>query len=120
MPATVTERARAKVNLALHVLGRRPDGYHELQSTVAFAEVADRLVIEEADRFELALAGPFAEQVPRGDDNLVVKAAVAFATAFRPALPAVRILLEKNLPIASGLGGGSADAAAVLRGLSRL
>jgi 4-diphosphocytidyl-2-C-methyl-D-erythritol kinase len=120
MPATVTERARAKVNLALHVLGRRPDGYHDLHSTVAFAEIADRLTLEEADRFELAVSGPFAQHVPQGDDNLAVKAAVALSRAFGRALPPVRIALEMNLPVASGLGGGSADAAAVLRGLTRL
>ena len=120
MTASVVERARAKVNLSLRVLGRRADGYHELDSVVAFADIADELTFAKADRFELTLTGAFAAHVPRGADNLVVKAAAALSPALGTAMVPVRITLEKNLPAASGLGGGSADAAAVLRGLARL
>jgi 4-diphosphocytidyl-2-C-methyl-D-erythritol kinase len=120
MPATVTERARAKVNLVLRVLGRRADGYHELDSLVAFADIADRLRFERADRLELAVSGRFAAAVPEGGDNLVLKAALAFYGLLPGRSHAARIELEKNLPVAAGLGGGSADAAAALRGLARL
>ncbi|MGE3872149.1 MAG: 4-(cytidine 5'-diphospho)-2-C-methyl-D-erythritol kinase [Parvibaculaceae bacterium] len=114
-----TELAPAKVNLALHVLGRRDDGYHELDSIVAFAGVADRLSFVEAEDWRLYIAGPFARALPLGDDNLVLKAAHAFDEAW-PGQGKYRITLEKNLPVASGIGGGSADAAAVLRALAKL
>ena len=117
MPAAVSELARAKVNLELAVVGRRADGYHLLDSIVAFADVADRLSFEEAPRFELVLTGPFAGQAPLGDDNLIAMAAQALFRAHRRPLLPVRVTLEKNIPLASGLGGGSADAAAALRGL---
>ncbi len=113
-----TELAPAKVNLALHVLGRRDDGYHELDSIVAFAQVADRLTFEEAPDWRLDIAGPFAEGLEAAPDNLVLKAARAFAAAYPSRT--YRIRLEKNLPIASGIGGGSADAAACLRALASL
>lgn len=119
MIAPHTEHARAKVNLALHVLGRRADGFHELDSIVAFADVADILTFVPAAEFTLEAAGPFAAHLPAGEDNIAVKAARAFAAAFRRHQPC-RIRLEKHLPVASGIGGGSADAAAVLRGLARL
>jgi len=110
-----SERALAKINLALHVLGRRPDGYHELDSIVAFADVGDRLIFAEADDWQLEIKGPFAEGLS-ARDNLVLKAARAW-----PGLTQrYRITLEKNLPIASGMGGGSADAAACLRALATL
>lgn len=116
----LVELARAKVNLALHVLGRRSDGYHELDSLVAFAAIADKLTFENAGRLALEVTGPFAAAVPRDESNLVVKAAAALSDIFPGRLGSFRIRLEKNLPVAAGLGGGSADAAAALRALARL
>jgi 4-diphosphocytidyl-2-C-methyl-D-erythritol kinase len=114
------EPAPAKINLALHVLGRRADGYHELDSIVAFAEVGDRLSFAEADDWHLDIVGPFAKALSIGGENLVLKAACAFDEAYPGERRKYRITLEKNLPIASGLGGGSADAAACLRALAAL
>ncbi|WP_101065556.1 4-(cytidine 5'-diphospho)-2-C-methyl-D-erythritol kinase [Roseovarius salinarum] len=103
----------AKVNLTLHVTGRREDGYHELDSLVVFADIGDRVRISPADETTLSLTGPMAEGVPTGRDNLVWRAAELFgATA--------TMELEKNLPPAAGIGGGSGDAAATLRALSEL
>ena len=119
----VEEHAPAKVNLALHVLGRRDDGYHELDSMVAFADVGDRLTIEVADTTSLAITGPFAKQLGEDPENLVWKAHTALAQVLLKSgqsLPPVAFQLQKNLPVASGIGGGSADAAAALRGLLRL
>lgn len=113
------ELARAKINLALHVLGRRQDGYHELDSLVAFAGIADRLTFERAEDWHLDISGPFAAGLPSSAENLVLKAAQGFEQAFGRG-DRFRILLEKNLPIASGIGGGSADAAATLRALRSL
>lgn len=111
--------ARAKVNLYLHVTGRRADGYHELDSLIVFAGVADRLSFAPAPDFVLSLTGRFAGAVPRGRENLVERAAHALANRFQSSAGA-RLVLEKNLPVAAGLGGGSADAAATLRGLAAL
>jgi 4-diphosphocytidyl-2-C-methyl-D-erythritol kinase len=116
----IEELARAKVNLALHVLGRRVDGYHDLDSIVAFADVGDRLTFAPAGEFSLSVHGAFATGLSAGEDNLAFKAARALAGAFPGQIAPARITLEKNLPLASGLGGGSADAAAALRGLLRL
>jgi 4-diphosphocytidyl-2-C-methyl-D-erythritol kinase len=116
----IEELARAKINLALHVIGRRADGYHDLDSIVAFADIGDRLTFEPAPIFTLSVHGPFATGLSAGEDNLALKAARALASAFPGRVTPARIALEKNLPLASGLGGGSADAAAVLRGLPRL
>jgi len=120
MAAVITEFARAKVNLALHVLGRRADGYHELDSFVAFADFGDRLTFEPADHFAIAVSGPFAGDLPPSAENIVCKAwaVVAGYASGRPLRP-LRIRLEKNLPVASGIGSGSADAAATLRALLR-
>jgi 4-diphosphocytidyl-2-C-methyl-D-erythritol kinase len=123
----IEEFAPAKVNLALHVTGRRADGYHLLDSLVVFASAGDRLSFENAAEDRLTLSGRFAatlsDDAGPGAGNLVVKARDALrdwaARAGRPA-PPVHIRLEKNLPVASGIGGGSADAAATLRGLNRL
>lgn len=115
----VEERAAAKVNLDLHVLGRREDGYHELDSLVVFGPVADRLTFAPAAELELELRGPFAATVPHGEANLVLRAARDLA-AWTGTERGARIVLEKNLPPSAGLGGGSADAAATLRGLRRL
>ena len=116
-------RAPAKVNLYLHVTGRRDDGYHRLDSLIAFAGVADTIEVRPADRLTLTVDGPFAAGVPAGADNLVVKAATALAEAARVPMGAstgARIRLCKRLPVAAGIGGGSADAAAVLTALSDL
>jgi 4-diphosphocytidyl-2-C-methyl-D-erythritol kinase len=118
--ARVIEVARAKINLALHVLGRRQDGYHELDSLVAFTLLGDRLSFEPAASTSLAITGPFAPELSSGPDNMVLRAAAYFAQCFPTKGVQARITLEKNLPVASGLGGGSADAAATLRGLARL
>jgi 4-diphosphocytidyl-2-C-methyl-D-erythritol kinase len=111
----ITEFAPAKVNLCLHVTGRQPDGYHLLDSLVVFAGVGDRVTVAAADELTLAITGPQARHLPESDDNLVLRAARAFG-AGRGAM----ITLEKVLPVASGIGGGSADAAATLRALARL
>ncbi len=123
MPNSVTEIAKAKINLALHVLGRRADGYHELDSIVAFASIGDELVITISDELSLTCKGMFADQVPRGADNIILKAWSHLENIFARkslSLPKVHVALRKNLPVASGIGGGSADAAAMLRGLLRL
>ncbi|MCY3754210.1 MAG: 4-(cytidine 5'-diphospho)-2-C-methyl-D-erythritol kinase [Alphaproteobacteria bacterium] len=109
------EPAPAKVNLYLHIVGRRADGLHLLESLVAFAEAADMLYAEPAQRLSLEVAGPFAGALAGEADNLVLRAARALAPG-----QGARLVLEKNLPVAAGLGGGSADAAAALRLLSRL
>jgi 4-diphosphocytidyl-2-C-methyl-D-erythritol kinase len=113
------ERAPAKVNLTLRVLARRPDGYHQIESLVAFADVADTLALDPGAEPGLEVGGPFAAACGPADDNLVGKAAARFASAFGSP-PAGRFSLVKNLPAAAGLGGGSADAAAALRLLARL
>ena len=114
MGATLLEKAPAKINLTLRVRGRRDDGYHELESLVAFADVADTLTLESDGRDMLEINGPFAANCGAVFDNLVLKA-VAAARAHVGAAKAGRFLLEKNIPVAAGLGGGSADAAAALR-----
>jgi 4-diphosphocytidyl-2-C-methyl-D-erythritol kinase len=116
---TIVELAPAKVNLDLLVTGRTPHGYHELDSLVVFADLGDRLTFSAAPTLELVLEGPFANALQDAPDNLVLAAARRLAAA--AGVPATaRITLEKVLPVASGIGGGSADAAATLRGLARL
>jgi len=119
----VIERAHAKINLALHVIGRRADGYHELDSIVAFAGIADVLTISPAACISLEVTGPFADGLLRGDENNIVIAAWRqldiFSRQKGTAIAPVKFQLEKNLPVAAGIGGGSADAAAALRGLVR-
>ncbi|MGI9510630.1 MAG: 4-(cytidine 5'-diphospho)-2-C-methyl-D-erythritol kinase [Geminicoccaceae bacterium] len=117
--ALIEETAFAKINLDLRVCRRRADGYHDLDSIVVFADLGDRLTFEPADDVTLSIEGPFAKALAHDDDNLVVRAAKALADAVGRIADA-RITLEKRLPVASGLGGGSADAAATLRGLTRL
>jgi 4-diphosphocytidyl-2-C-methyl-D-erythritol kinase len=114
--------APAKINLFLHVGEKREDGYHALESLIAFAEAGDRLTLAPANALSLSLTGRFASKLPHDDDNLVLKAARALASAgaSQRAQNGAAITLEKNLPVASGIGGGSADAAAVLRGLNAL
>ena len=107
--------APAKINLTLHVTGRRADGYHLLDSFVAFAGVGDTLTVEAADQLSLRVDGPMAAGLGAGDDNLVLRAARLLDPDRAAALR-----LTKRLPVASGIGGGSADAAATLRALARL
>ena len=113
------ESAPAKINLFLHVGSRRADGYHALESLVAFADVGDALSFERADALSLSINGPFAASLENEPDNLVLRAARALA-AHVGVEPRAKIALTKNLPVASGIGGGSADAAAALRGLCKL
>jgi 4-diphosphocytidyl-2-C-methyl-D-erythritol kinase len=112
------ERAPAKVNLTLKVLGRRADGYHDLVSLVVFAALADRLTFAPDGRLRLELSGPNAQTCSAGDDNLVLKAARALAGRIGT-LRLGRFALVKHLPVAAGIGGGSSDAAAALRLLAR-
>ncbi len=114
MPVPLVENAPAKVNLTLRVLRRRDDGYHELESLVVFADFGDRLSLSRGGELKLLVRGPGAAQAGEGDDNLVLKAARALAERrSRAVLGTFR--LDKRLPVAAGLGGGSADAAAALR-----
>jgi 4-diphosphocytidyl-2-C-methyl-D-erythritol kinase len=112
--------APAKVNLYLHVLGRRADGYHRIDSLIAFADIGDEVTAAPADTLSLTVGGPEAEAiVGLGDDNLVLRAARRLAA--RASISAGASLhLDKHLPAAAGIGGGSSDAAAALRALSRL
>ena len=114
----LSEMAHAKVNLTLRVLGRRADGYHDLASLVAFADCADRLSLEPGPELRLETSGPGAAQCGDLADNLVIKAARLLADQV-PGLQLGRFTLDKQLPVAAGIGGGSADAAAALRLLAR-
>jgi 4-diphosphocytidyl-2-C-methyl-D-erythritol kinase len=116
--APLTERAPAKVNLTLSVLGRRADGYHHIESLVVFADVADRLSLVPGEGLALTLSGAGAGACGPQADNLVLKAAQALSAEI-PRLRLGRFALVKQLPVAAGLGGGSADAAAALRLLAR-
>lgn len=115
----LTTRAPAKVNLTLRVLGRRADGYHELDSLVAFAGVGDELSLTPGEPAGMQVSGPFAAGLSSGDDNLVLKAERVLREEIA-GLRSGRFHLVKRLPVASGIGGGSADAAAALRLLARL
>ncbi len=114
-----TEIAPAKLNLALHVRARRTDGYHELETLFAFAQDGDGVSVAPAGVSSFVTTGPFAGAVGPAADNLVVRADHAFRQAFAPDA-CHAITLDKRLPVASGIGGGSADAAATLRALARL
>ena len=118
MSAALVEKAPAKINLTLRVLGRRADGYHELESLVAFADLADTLTLQPGATSALDITGPFAAACGPSAGNLVLKAVAALRQRI-DGLTAGRFLLEKNIPVAAGLGGGSADAAAALRILAR-
>ncbi|HZP76680.1 MAG TPA: 4-(cytidine 5'-diphospho)-2-C-methyl-D-erythritol kinase [Pseudolabrys sp.] len=110
------EAARAKVNLSLRVLGRRDDGYHELESLVAFADIGDTLTLTPGRALSLDIDGPLAGLCGAPANNLVLKAAAALAMQVDDVtLEFGRFILTKELPVAAGLGGGSADAAAALR-----
>lgn len=112
------EEGRAKVNLTLRVIGRRVDGYHELESVVAFADCADRLSLEPGSALDLTMTGPLAQACGETSDNLVLKAAHLLGERV-PGLKIGRFTLDKVLPVAAGIGGGSADAAAALRLLAQ-
>ena len=116
--ATLHETAPAKVNLTLRILDRRRDGYHNLESLVAFADECDRLAFVPGGALKLVVRGPEARATGRLADNLVLKAARLLAAKIK-GLTLGRFTLTKNLPVAAGLGGGSADAAAALRLLAR-
>jgi 4-diphosphocytidyl-2-C-methyl-D-erythritol kinase len=118
LPALLVENAPAKVNLTLRVLGRRADGYHDLDSLVVFAGCADRLSLTPGGGLTLTVDGPRAGLAGDTADNLVLKAARALAARI-PDLVLGAFKLEKSLPVAAGLGGGSADAAAALRLIAR-
>lgn len=115
----LTQPARAKINLTLRVTGKCADGYHELESLVVFADVADTLTLEPAGHVSIEVRGPFADVVGAAGDNLIVKAFDRLA-ALVPGLKGGRFILDKHIPVAAGIGGGSADAAAALRLLARL
>lgn len=114
----IHEVARAKLNLALHVRHRRPDGYHELDTLFAFVRDGDGLTLAPAEADSFRITGPFADTLRAEGDNLVTRARDWFRSAFGPGEPCA-IVLDKRLPVASGIGGGSADAAATLRALAR-
>jgi 4-diphosphocytidyl-2-C-methyl-D-erythritol kinase len=107
--------AAAKVNLALHVRGLKSNGYHELHSLVTFANIGDIIEVRPSNELKLTIEGPFADNVPKDTDNIVIKAAKFLLPDGK-----AHINLIKNLPVEAGLGGGSADAAATLRSLSKL
>ncbi len=108
------QTANAKINLCLHVTGQQVDGYHLLDSLVVFADYGDALTFVDADEFSVSIDGPFGAGLDGGSDNLITRAGVALGER------GAAVELTKNLPISSGIGGGSADAAATLRGLSAL
>jgi 4-diphosphocytidyl-2-C-methyl-D-erythritol kinase len=114
----LAESGRAKVNLTLRVVGRRLDGYHELESVVAFADCADRLSLAPGPELQLVTTGPLAQDCGELADNLVLKAARLLGERV-PTLKVGSFTLHKVLPVAAGIGGGSADAAAALRLLAR-
>ena len=111
--------APAKLNLYLHITGHRPDGHHLLESLVAFTTLADKVELAEDVAFHVSVTGPFADALGAGHDNLTLKAARALGE-WSGGGRFARIGLVKNIPVAAGIGGGSADAAAVLVGLDRL
>jgi 4-diphosphocytidyl-2-C-methyl-D-erythritol kinase len=115
----IADFAPAKINLSLHVVGRRADGYHELDSLVVFADVGDRLTLEPGGELQIAVQGPTAVAAGPDEDNLVIKAARLLAARV-DRLKTGRFTLDKQLPVAAGIGGGSSDAAAALRLLAQI
>jgi 4-diphosphocytidyl-2-C-methyl-D-erythritol kinase len=115
MPLEFT--APAKLNLFLNITGRREDGYHLLDSLFVFCGLADRITLEPDDTLSISLSGPFAKGLESGSDNIAIRAAELLRSE-ASITGGARITLEKHIPVAAGLGGGSADAAAVLRGLN--
>jgi 4-diphosphocytidyl-2-C-methyl-D-erythritol kinase len=112
----ITQRAPAKINLMLHVVQRLVDGYHHLQSLIAFADIGDEITIEKAESSSLTVDGPYASHVPLAAENSMIMAARWSKERF-PEIDQIHLHLTKNLPIASGIGGGSSDAAATIAGL---
>ena len=117
---TVNQFAPAKINLTLHVTGRREDGFHLIESFVAFADVGDEITVKSQKGFEIDISGPFGPLLQNEENNIALEAAISFVNGFRDCLPGVHVDLVKNLPIAAGMGGGSSDAAAVIRALAYL
>ena len=117
--ALVTEHAAAKINLALHITGQRDDGYHLLDTLVVFTQAGDTVTAAPSAEDRFSMTGAFAETLMANSDNLVLRAR-ALMRRLHPALPPVALSLDKSLPVASGIGGGSADAAATLRVLARM
>ena len=115
-PRRLALSAAAKVNLALEILGKRPDGYHEIASVMQAVDLSDRLMLEDAADFDLQVTGP---PTPTDSTNLALRAALSLRDA-AGVERAVRVTLDKRIPVAAGLGGGSSDAAATLLGLNRL
>ena len=111
----LTGSAPAKINLFLHVGPLQPDGYHSLSSLVAFADLGDRLTVEPAERLSLTVVGPFAAALEGPGDNLVLTALRTLGRTAGIGEPGLRVTLDKQLPVAAGLGGGSSDAGAALR-----
>lgn len=107
--------APAKVNLFLHVGGPDTEGYHPISSLMVFADVGDQVMIQPSDAPGFETTGPFGASIPAGDDNLVLRAAKAFHAKLGGPVPPYRLILDKRLPIAAGLGGGSSDAGAALK-----
>lgn len=116
----LTVLAPAKINLFLHVDKVRPDGYHPLESLVAFADVGDRVTVEHAQTLRLTVGGPFGGALAAEADNLILKGLRALGEAAGIGAPPVSVFLDKRLPIAAGLGGGSSDAGAAIRATSEL
>lgn len=114
----ISVTAHAKVNLTLHVIGQLPNGYHNLQSLVGLTDFGDQIYLSPASGFEFQVTGPFSQGIPLDDRNLVVRAAQFMANKYSRELEC-KVVLEKNLPMASGIGGGSSDAAAVMKALSQ-
>lgn len=120
MSAPLESAAPAKINLALHVTGQRADGYHLIESLVVFAGPGDRVAVEAADQDDFSVTGPFASSLPAAEGNLVLRVRDLLRLYFGAAAQhPVALKLEKNLPVASGIGGGSSDAAAAFRLLVR-
>lgn len=116
MPTVLTEAARAKVNLTLRVLGRRADGFHELESLVAFADFGDEVILRAGEPLGVTVSGPYATAI---DGQNIAARALAVLAETVPSLVLGSVHIEKRLPVAAGIGGGSADAAAVLRAVER-
>ncbi len=121
MSKDITVFAPAKINLYLHITGKLSNGYHELDSLVTFADIGDQISVREAKKFSFKIMGEFAKDLKSGDDsnNLVIRAAKNLAQISNNNLDNIEIILEKNLPVASGIGGGSSDAAATIWALQK-
>ena len=117
----LSEFAPAKINLALHVVGRNNQGYHKLESLVVFANIGDKITIKQSEKDQLKITGQFASSLNISNDNLIIKALEIYRKNWTNNIPkGLEITLEKNLPIASGIGGGSADCAAMFRLLNQI